>query len=416
MQRKIGLIIGFVFIALTLVGSFRTSPASAAGIPVLDTISVNAYMVEGASYNDHVGPMSASEPRPSCYNGGTNSAWYQVTTSIKGQMSVRLMDYTNSHSVAVYRGTSFSDLVELGCVQYPPNGSWLPEPPVRGGDSLFVQVIADGPYWLSALVGPTTYIDSLADAEDLSLGFLDFGTWTTARSTVDVGEPLPCGAATGTVWLKYVPDQSGTVTFANLGGLYNDLLALYRGSNYGDLQFLGCGAVNSYTDWDQTTRFETRVTADVVKGSTYYMQIGTTNGPGGWFAPALSRGVPPANDSSQAAIFLDETHHSVNATTVGALTRPIGVNCGSWEMVWYRVTAPTSGTLEVSVDTKATGSPLYMPALALYRANTGELLVCGNDTAANVTYRVPAQAADTYLIAVSTTGPPGDFRMHWEVK
>src|SRR6266481_6163793 len=120
----------------------------AADVPVLDVISVSSYLVENASYNDHLSPMSASEPRPSCYHGGTNSAWYRITTSIKGQMSVRLMDYrdTDIHSIALYRGTSFADLVELGCYQFPPMGGSFPEPPVRPGDSLYFQVIADGPY------------------------------------------------------------------------------------------------------------------------------------------------------------------------------------------------------------------------------------------------------------------------------
>src|SRR5678815_2807557 len=170
---------------------------------------------------------------------------------------------------------------------------------------------------------------------------------------------------------------------------------------------------DSYTDFDLTTRIETRLTADVVKGATYYLQIGATQapqGPGGYVLPLLSRGAPPTNDSPQTAIILDETHHSVNATTVGAFTRPIGTPCGLFETVWYRVTAQTAGTLEVTVDTKATGSYLYAPALAIHRADAGELLACGGDTSATVTKTVPAEAGTSYLIAVLSAGHPGDFR------
>ena len=352
--------------------------------------------------------MDASEPRPTCYHGGTNSAWYRITSSIKGQVSVRLMDYTDVHSIALYRGTSFADLVELGCYQFPAVGGSFPEPLVRAGDSLYFQVVADGHYWVSAIVGPSPFIDGVADAEDLSLGFLGFG-WTTERLTVDTGEPL-CAPAVATGWLKYVPAQSGAVTLQNFGGLYNDVLAVYQRMTLSDLQLLACGQVNRYTDWDLLTRIETRVTVDVVKGRPYYVQIGASSRPGGWFAPLLSRGTAPSNDSATTASFLDETHHSVNGTTVGAFTHAIAP-CGSYQTVWYRVTAQTTGTLEVSIDTKATGSPLYMPALAIHRADTGELLACGNDTAANVTFRVPAQAGVSYLVAVQTTGHPGDFRL-----
>lgn len=271
------------------------------------------------------------------------------------------------------------------------------------------------PYWVSALIGPTRFIDNFADAEDLSIGFLNFGGWTTENATVEPAEPLPCGGAR-TAWLKYVPDQAGTVTFESMDSWYNDVLALYRGSTLGDLQLVACGEVNRYLDWDQTTRIETRLTADVVKGATYYLQIGATLGPGGYILPLLSRGAPPTSDSPATAVVLDETHHSVNATTVGAFTRPIGPPCGIFETVWYRVTAQTAGTLEVAVDTKATGSYLYAPALAIHRADTGELLACGNDTSANVTKTAPAEAGVSYLIAVQSAGHPGDFRMHWEVK
>jgi hypothetical protein len=390
--------------------------AEAADIPVLDVIAVSSYLVENPSYNDHLSPMSASEPRPSCYHGGTNSAWYRITTSIKGQMAVRLMDYrdTDIHSIALYRGTSFGDLAELGCYQFPPMGGFFPEPPVRPGDSLYFQVIADGPYWVSALVGPTRFIDNFADAEDLSVGFLNFGAWTTENATVEPGEPLPCGGAL-TAWLKYVPDQSGSVTFTMMDGL-NDVLALYRGSTPAGLQLIRCGAVNNFQRSDLGSRVETRVTADLVKGVTYYVQIGATEGPGSFILPLVSRGSPPTNDSPGAAIALDDTHHSVNATTVGAFTRWLALNCGIWESVWYVVTPQSSGILEVTVDSKATGDFNFAPALAIHRADTGDLLACGADTSATVTQRASVTAGTSYLIDVMSAGHPGDFRMHWEVK
>jgi hypothetical protein len=416
MQRNIALMI-FTATALTVASVFVPTPGQAAGLPVLDTIALTSYLVDMASYNDHLSPMTTDEPRPSCYHGGARSAWYRITTSIKGEVAARLNNYrdTDIHSIALYRGTSFSDVVELGCFQFPPMGGSFTQPLLRAGESVYFQVIADGAYYVSAMVLPSPFIDGLGDAEDLPLGFIGFGTWSTEGLTVDAGEPLPCGPAVATGWLKYVPDQTGTVTIEILAGLYNDVLALYQGTSLADLQLLGCGEVNRYTDWDQLMRIETRVSASVIKGVTYYVQVGATSSPGGSFDPLVARGAPPANDSAATAIFLDETHHSVNATTVGALTHR-ATECGLYQTVWYRVVAPTSGTLEVSIDTKATGSYLYMPTGIIHRMDTGELLACAGDTSANVTLHVSAQAGASYLIAVATAGHPGDFRMHWEVK
>ena len=394
---------------VSLVVPARVEAASA--IPVLDVLTLSAYIAEKISSNDHVAPMTTAEPRPSCYAGGSNSAWYKVTTSVKGQVGVGLVNYTGAHSIALYQGTSFADVVELSCMTYPPTSSLL-QPYMRAGDSVYVQVIADGPYLLSGIIGPTRFIDGVGDAEDLSLGFLNFGNWTTEYSTVDAGEPLPCGG-TRTSWLKYVPDQSGIVTFTVMGSL-NDVLALYRSASAGP-ELIGCGAINTFQTWELTSLVETRVTADLMKGVTYYLQIGATQGPGGAFIPLVSRGLPPTNDSPSAAIALSQ-NHTVNATTVGAFTRWLAPNCGTWETAWYLVTPQSSGTLEVTAESKPTGDPNFAPALAIHRADSGELLACGADTSATVTQRTPAIAGTSYLIAVMSAGHPGDFRMHWEVK
>ncbi len=107
---------------------------------------------------------------------------------------------------------------------------------------------------------------------------------------------------------------------------------------------------------------------------------------------------------------------SVNATTVGAFTRWLALNRGIWESVWYIVTPQSSGTLEVTADSRATGDSNFAPALAIHRADTGELLACGADTSATVTQRASVTAGASYLIDVLSAGHPGDFRMHRAVR
>src|SRR5438046_726935 len=126
---------------LTLVSLLLPTGVEASGIPVLDTLSLSAYGAEVISSNAHVSSMTAGEPRPSCYTGGTSSAWYRITTSVKGVMGAGLVNYAGVHSIALYQGTSFADVVELSCLAFPPTSSLL-QPYMRAGDSLYLQVIA----------------------------------------------------------------------------------------------------------------------------------------------------------------------------------------------------------------------------------------------------------------------------------
>ena len=151
-----------VLMLAALLGPTRVSAAAA--IPVIDVLSLSAYGVDDISPNDHVSRMTVNEPRPSCYNGGTNSAWYQITTTIKGQMSAWLLNYSGMNSIALYQGTSFENLAELSCVSLPPTSSDFLQPYMRPGDSMYVQVIGDGVFSMDATIGPTRFIDNFADA------------------------------------------------------------------------------------------------------------------------------------------------------------------------------------------------------------------------------------------------------------
>jgi hypothetical protein len=123
------------------------------------------------------------------------------------------------------------------------------------------------------------------------------------------------------------------------------------------------------------------------------------------------------NDSPATAIALSQ-NHSVNATTVGAFTRPLTSNCPYVrETVWYLVTPLSSGVLEVTVDSKPTEARgNFIPAVAIHRADTGELLGCEYGTTSTVMQTAPVEAGTSYLINVMSAGFPGDFRMHWAVR
>jgi len=142
---------------------------AATAIPVVDVITLSSYGTEYFSSNDHETSMTPDEPRSGCYGSGTKSAWYRITTTVKGRMGTRLENYTGSiDSIALYQGSSFADVVELGCVSYVAPTTEFPQPIMRAGDSLYLQVIADGTYSVMALIVPTPFIDNFVDAHFFS--------------------------------------------------------------------------------------------------------------------------------------------------------------------------------------------------------------------------------------------------------
>jgi hypothetical protein len=362
-------------------------------------------------------PMAPDEPIPSCYPSATRSTWFSVHTSIAGV--VQVLAYADAEgglqALALYRGTTFTDLIDLDCSTDPQPFSLGATTHVDAGETVYAQVVASGSFSIRSTMYQTSAMDRFSSAEQLTSGYAS-GGWTTEGASLEPGEPLACGGGR-TGWLKFIPGKTATVTFMILATT-NDALALYRGSSLTSLEALGCGELNTYQMSNSFTFLhELRLTADVQRGQTYYLQVADTSGLGSPFAVSVSEGGPVVNDDPTRA--KDLTHESaLLGTTVRAFTRPISFMCGyQFGTVWYRFTAPVTGTLEMVMDSQPTTARRnFMPVLAIHLASTREVVACGGDTQQSVALTAPVSAGESYLVAAMSNGFPGDYRIHWMVR
>src|SRR5207248_2580321 len=112
----------------------------------------------------------------------------------------------------------------------------------------------------------------------------------TTWATFEDGESTSCGYnPVRTVWYRMTPSQSGllTASVGQLAGRYAPVVAIYTGSALGGLTKVACGG--------------RPLSADVVAGRTYYLQLAGDTGTSGTYTLDVSLQAGPANDSFASA-------------------------------------------------------------------------------------------------------------------
>ncbi len=89
--------------------------------------------------------LETSEPSPSC-SGMRNTIWYSFTPETSASYTLNASG-GDSVIVGVYRGASFSDLVEIGCMQYSWWGGSAQTFRLEAGDSYYFQASMNGYGW-----------------------------------------------------------------------------------------------------------------------------------------------------------------------------------------------------------------------------------------------------------------------------
>jgi hypothetical protein len=120
--------------------------------------------------------------------------------------------------------------------------------------------------------------DAFSGAFTLSLPSIVTGT--TARATMEPGEPAPhsptkdCGifGVSNSVWYRFTPQYEGNLKLNTEGSSFDTVLALYTGSSLSSLQQVECSNDNSLPNWTD------RLYAPVSAGQTYYVQLSGTGG------------------------------------------------------------------------------------------------------------------------------------------
>ena len=183
--------------------------------------------------------------------------------------------------------------------------------------------------------------DDFAHAQDL-LGPLGIEDGWTLGATKETGEPDHAGDPGGaSIWYRWTAPASGRVEFSTLGSDFDTLLAAYTGA--------AVDALTKVAGNDDANGLSTsEISFDAVQGTTYSIAIDGAGGDSG--LAELFWILHPPNDDFAAAHLLSGDNGSVGGSTVGATkeaSEPIHAGNAGGSSVWYRWTAPATGTLTV---------------------------------------------------------------------
>jgi subtilisin family serine protease len=159
---------------------------------------------------------------------------------------------------------------------------------------------------------------------------------STASSTTEPGEPMPCGNIGATVWYSVTPSNNETLRVSTAGSGFASVLAVYTGTSVDALSApLACGSP--------------QIALAAAAGTTYYIQAGGFAGTSG--SLTISVGRPPANDDFANAIVIPTALPYSNAqSTMLAATDPgEPTSCAAiGATVWYSVTLSSQRAITIS--------------------------------------------------------------------
>ena len=241
-------------------------------------------------------------------------------------------------------------------------------------------------------------------------------SWTVSGSNVDgtseVGEPSHAGSAPAkSVWWVWTAPSTGTCTLSTSGSAFDTLLAVYQGTSVGALSAV---ASNDNSASGVTT---SSVSFPVTLGSVYRIAVDGKSGASGSIALRGSVTVPgPTNDTFANAVLLSGNTFTVSGSNVGAtseLSEPRHAGQRGGKSVWWRWTAPSSGTLTV-----ATTSSTFDTLLGVYTGSVvGSLARVGSNDDESRSLRtsrvtISVVAGTVYRIAVDGyQGAQGSIRL-----
>jgi len=157
-----------------------------------------------------------------------------------------------------------------------------------------------------------------------------------ANATKQTGEPNHAGNAGGrSVWYQWTPPAGQWARFSTTGASFTTLLAVYTG-----------GAVNALTEVVSTQSGQTPVFL-AEPGTTYRIAVDGLNATSGSFTLNWTTVAPP-NDAFASATVLtgnSGTLKDSNTTATKETGEPAHAGGTGGASIWYRWTAPASGTV-----------------------------------------------------------------------
>ena len=297
----------------------------------------NAQQIDGSTGTVEAATVGATkeagEPVHAGAAGGA-SVWFKWTAPLSGTVAFDTIGSDYDTLLGVYTGSSVGGLTTItasdnadgkttSSVRFEATAGTTYRMAIDG------KAAATGNASLNWRPAPRPANDDFAGGELIG-GRRGTVVETTLGATREPGEP-DHNAAGGahSLWFRYRAPADGTVTFSIDRSYFATALGAYTGTGLRSLTSLAQGT--------------TAVSFTVAKDAVYFVAVDGAGDAMGQFT--LSWRLPPANDAFSNAQAISGASGSVSGTTEGAT--PDGTDDGN--SVWYRWTAPATGTWLFSV-------------------------------------------------------------------
>ena len=406
-------------ISVTTPGGVATS-ASSFIVTIFNDNFVNGQPLAGAagtvSGNSTAATQEVGEPAHGG-NAGGKSIWYLWTAPGTGPAIIDTQGSSFDTLLAVYTGNTVTNLTVVASnddtatnaqsrvtftaiagtiYRIAVDGYNTGTPPSASGSVVL--------HWQFTLGN-----DDFANGQMLT-GFSGSVTGGTTVATKQAGEPAHAGNAGGkSIWYYWTAPNSGSVTIDTAGSGFDTLLGVYTGGSVGALTLIASN--------DDYSGLTSSVTFAAVGGTTYRIAVDGYNGASGisvlnWYLlnPDIFAEATVITGNAGTAI-----GNNTNATK--QVGEPNHAGDAGGKSIWYRWTAPSSGT--ATFDTVGSS---FDTLLGIYTGGSVGALttIASNDDigSGNLQSRAsfPAIAGTVYRIAVDGYGTNyGSVVLNWSV-
>jgi hypothetical protein len=217
-----------------------------------------------------------------------------------------------------------------------------------------------------------------------------------AGASTEKGEQ---GTGHSSVWYRWVPEQSGSVTLDACGAEGPWKVEVYVGATLTELE--------SHPSPEQLDCQPRQM--EVEAGTEYRLRVVATSSERPRFTIRLHRSGPPSNDAPAQAVDLGS---ALPLTVVGRTLEATTDSDRSAKDVWYSWQAPSSGVVNFSTC----GTPDFGATLDIYGAGADRALVSSPSSSVGCSSRsnkqtIAVSAGSTYLVAASDPWNQGYHRL-----
>ena len=309
----------------------------------------------------------------------TKTVWYEWIAPNSGRYSLWLDDYQH-HGVIVYTGSSLSSVAKADRTA----AVWDAVAGQRYDFAVIDKYEPGGSYALHLASTPAPANDNFANRSLIS-GANTIIAGDLSGATFESPEAGRSDYASGSLWWTWVAPTSGLVlldTFASDG--YPDVFA-YTGSSLTTLTEVTVDAPRQWKAFVATA------------GTAYHIAVADGYSGGNQVVIRLNVLTPPANDNFANRTSLTGTNVTFSGNNQGATSEPGLGGSVDASSIWWKWTAPASGTATISLLSFSSS-----PYLAIYTGtsqSTLTLLISDSFGGGPVSFRV--EAGVSYNLQIS---------------